>query len=312
MSTYFFTLDELLKLIQEGKSFLLVEPVYDSRLNPLVGTEKVLTEKDIYRIQDRCPEIKTKKLQVKEAFLHYIEESKRIQWAAYAVSFVSTHPLISGLPHQKKDFINKYMKAVIMDEDYLVWKLSQMKNFSKKLFEQSLLFGAVGLALYHSYSISALQGMVDASYVHKLIQGTLLMDVGLLKYNQQLVDAKRAGLPPEHAKLLRDHAHDSAQLIISEKSRHQIEDSVIEAIANHEEYIDGTGQPAGKKGPELSEMSRFLSVVNYFTLLMTGELTVGKKSCRECFIKMKADKNHFDHRFQELLEPTFRHLLTLS
>jgi len=311
MSTYFFTLDELLKEIRNGKTYLLIEPIYDSRLNALVGTEKVLTEKDIYRVQDRCPELKTKKIQVKEAFLHYIEENKRIQWAAYAVSFLNTHPMVAGLSHQKKDFIAKYLKATIMDEDYLVWKLSQMKNFSKKLFERSLLFGGVSLALYHSYSISTLQGMVDASQVHQIIQGSLLMDVGLLKYNLQLVEARRASLSPDQAKLMHDHAHDSAQLILSEKSRHQIADSVIEAIANHEEYIDGSGQPAGKSGPQLSELSRLLSVVNYFTLLMSGELTLTPKSPREYFIKCKADKCHFDHRFQELLEPTFKHLLTL-
>ncbi|MCX7882963.1 MAG: hypothetical protein N2314_07055 [Brevinematales bacterium] len=311
MSTYFFTLEELLKEIRNGKSYLLIEPIYDSRLNTLVGTEKVLTEKDIFRVQDRCPELKTKKIQVKEAFLHYIEENKRIQWAAYAVSFLNTHPVIAGLPHQKKDFIAKYLKATIMDEDYLVWKLSQMKNFSKKLFEQSLLFSGVALALYHSYSIAALQGMVNASQVHKIIQGALLLDVGLLKYNVQLVEAKRSSLSPDQLRLMHDHAHDSAQLILSEKNRHQIEDEVIEAIANHEEYIDGNGQPAGKTGPELSELSRFLSVVNYFTLLIRGELTVAQKSYREYFIKCKAEKSHFDHRFQELVEPTFKHLLTL-
>ncbi|MFN4217467.1 MAG: HD domain-containing phosphohydrolase [Brevinematales bacterium] len=311
MSTYFFTLEELLQEIRSGKNYLLIEPIYDNRLNTLVGTEKVLTEKDVYRVQERCPELKTKKIQVKEAFLHYIDENKRIQWAAYAISFLSTHPIISGLPHQKKDFINKYLKATVMDEDYLVWKLSQMKNFSKKLFEQSLLFSGVALALYHSYSISSLQGMVNAAQVHKIIQGSLLLDVGLLKYNVQLVDAKKASLSPDQQRLMHDHAHDSAQLIISEKSRHQIEDDVIEAIANHEEYIDGTGKPAGKTGPELSELSRLFSIVNYFTLLVRGELTVTSKSYREYFIKCKADKMHFDHRFQELVEPTFKHLLTL-
>ncbi|MFN3660838.1 MAG: hypothetical protein ACK4TN_06330, partial [Brevinematales bacterium] len=82
MSTYFFTLEELLQEIRSGKNYLLIEPIYDNRLNTLVGTEKILTEKDIYRVQERCPELKTKKIQVKEAFLHYIDENKRIQWAA--------------------------------------------------------------------------------------------------------------------------------------------------------------------------------------------------------------------------------------
>jgi len=153
--------------------------------------------------------------------------------------------------------------------------------------------------------------MINAQYIHKIIQGAILMDVGLLKYNQQIVETKRAALLPEQGRLMVDHAHDSAQLVLSERSRHQIEDDVIEAIANHEERIDGTGQPAGKTGAELSELSRFLSVVNYFTLMVSGELTVGQKSFRECFIRCKADKPHFDHRFHELLEPTFRHLLTI-
>jgi|YNPMSStandDraft_2_1061718.scaffolds.fasta_scaffold00036_36 HD-GYP domain-containing protein (c-di-GMP phosphodiesterase class II) len=311
MSTEFLTLDELLKAIREGKSYLLVEPIYDSRLNALVGTEKVLTEKDIYRVQDRCPELKNKKIQVHPAFVHYIDEAKRIQWAAYIVSLAGTHPVLSGLSHQKKEFINKYLKAVLMEDDYLVWKLSQMKNFSKRLFDRSVLASSVALAVYHSYAISALQGMINAQYIHKIIQGAILMDVGLLKYNQQIVETKRAALLPEQGRLMVDHAHDSAQLVLSERSRHQIEDDVIEAIANHEERIDGTGQPAGKTGAELSELSRFLSVVNYFTLMVSGELTVGQKSFRECFIRCKADKPHFDHRFHELLEPTFRHLLTM-
>jgi len=48
-------LKDLEQKIIEGQAFLLMEPIFDDKRNVLMGTERVLTAKDVDKIRTRVP-----------------------------------------------------------------------------------------------------------------------------------------------------------------------------------------------------------------------------------------------------------------
>lgn len=308
MSEFLVSLDTIEAEIKKGKSLILVEPVRDTRFNVLIGTEKILTEKDIQKIRERCPEWISKPILVRTAIPHYIEEEKRIKWSAYVISLFQNDARYRELSRDKKDFVNKYLKAVLMESDYLVWKLSIIKGFSKKVFDHTLGTTFISLILHYSYSQTKLSGMIDGKMVEKIISVALLHTLGLLKADPALLDKKRVEISQNREHPFYQYPIESYKAIQADHCRHELTEDILEAVLNHEELLDGSGGPRGVKGDDLSILTRTVSLAGYFDLLLSGEWSIKERPYREYIAKMRQEKGKFDPEMVEALDLAFKYL----
>ncbi len=311
MSELYLTLDDLANQINQGKSFQLVEPFCDEKSNILIGTEKILNPKDVDKVKSRFPHLVKKPIRVYVAIPHFIAEDQRIKWTAYLISLFEQGLIFKNLPRVQKDFVVKYKNQLLVENDYVILKLSQMKNFSKKVFLHSSNVCDIALVTYFSYNSLNYQGMIDARAVDEIITASLLHDVGLMKTDSRMVEKKRIELSDSEMTLFYSHATEGFKMIESERSRHQIGREAMQAIMNHEERIDGTGGPRGVGSEDLTFLGRLLSISDYFELLTSHEWAIRPRAYRDYIAKIRSEKKRFDEKLLEALDMSFKHLFTL-
>ncbi len=305
------TIKELESEILNGKNFVLVEPIYDSKMQVLIGTSKVLTTKDIEKIKERCPECLEKKICVKHTIPHYVPEEKRIQWIEYVVSYIDKHPYFKTLSKENKEFISKYLKMSLKDSDYVIWKLSQLKTFSLKIFEHTIYTTFVSILAYKYICISKRQGMIDGNELEKLIYVSLLHTIGLTKYDQSFVERKKMDIDASDEKNnYYQYPLESVKLIHSEKEKHEISEDVIDSILNHNEYLDGTGLPRGIGGRDISLLSRIVGAASFYEWLIRGDYTLKEREYKIYLEKFRQLKGKLDQEIIDAIDKTFQHVFT--
>lgn len=311
MTELYLTLDDLASQVSAGKTFQLVEPFVDDNHNILIGTEKILSAKDVDKVKTRFPHLVKKPMRVFIAIPHFIAEEQRIKWVAYLISLFEQGGIFKNLPRIQKDFVTKYLKTLLVENDYVIWKLSQMKNVSKKVFIHSANVCFISLITYFTYNTLNYQGMIDAKAVDEVIIASLLHDLGLMKSESRLVEKKRIELTDAEMTLFYSHATEGFKMIESESSRHQIAREALQAILNHEERIDGTGGPRGLSGEDMTFLARLLSISDYFELLTSNEWAIRPRPYRDYIGKIRAEKKKFDEKLLEALDMSFKHLFSI-
>ncbi len=291
--------------VKKGKNYCLIEPVLDSGMKLLLGTQKILSEKDVLKLKEMYKEEPYKTIFVRTAIPHYIEENKRIKWSDYIITFFKKSYFGKKITHERLDFIVKYLDSTIRESDYIVWKLSQMKAFSTKLFENSLYTCYIALLTYYNYTLTAHSGMIDGNVVENIISSSLLHNVGFFKYDAKIHEKKRIELQVNRENFYQ-HPTEAYNLIKSEIGRHDLPEEVLQAILNHEEFADGSGFPRGLAAMDLPFLARLLSLSNYAALLIAGEWSLKERENREHYMKLRQDRNKFDPELFEALDSGFK------
>lgn len=305
------SIEELEKEILNGKNFVLLEPIHDSKNNLLIGTSKILTLKDLEKIKARCPEILKKNVKVKHSIPHYVTAEKREQWMEYVASYVDKNLIFSTLSKDIKEFLLNYLRNTLRDSDYLVWKLSQLKNFSQKIFEHSVFTSFISVVSYRTFCICGLKGMVDGNEVEKLIEASLLHEIGLMKYDADFVSRKRLDVENSEESLsFLQYPIESYKTLHEEKEKHEISEDVMDAILNHNEYIDGTGNPRGIGGNDVSLLARFVGASHYFELLLRGEYTLKPRDYAIYIEKFRKMKPKFGADVVDVIDKSFKHMFS--
>lgn len=308
MAELFLSLSELSGQIQKGRNFQLVEPFFDDRHNVLLGTEKVLTTRDVEKIRDRFPSLLNKPLRVYTTVPHFIPEAKRVKWTAYLISLFEGSKLYKGMLRASKEFVVKYLKNLLTEQDYVILKLSQLKNFDQTIFKHSCHTCFISLIIYHSYNRTNYQGMVDANVVSELMQAALLHDVGLMDMDKRIATKKRFELTEAENIFFTQHPLKSREMILSESDKHELSPEVIEAVLDHEEYVNGTGSPRGIGGEDMSHTAKIISLANYFELLFSGSYSLRQRPARDYIMKLRSNKGNFDAGVFSALDQSFKHL----
>lgn len=310
MEAIVLTVDALDKEIKDGKKLILLEPLYDSKLNVLIGTEKVLTERDIERIKERCPDHRHKRLKLRTTISHFIEEDKRIKWTSFIISIFEKSELFNPIKKDIKEFVIKYLKKYLTESDYIIWKLSQLKNISKKAFDHSVNSCLISLLIYHSYSTYKQSGMIDAKLIDNIIEASLLHNSGLIHLYQNdplLLEKKRYEIAPAEDSPFYQYTIEGYRMLKEEFSRHEIADEVLDAVLNCEEFINGSGSPRGIKDADLSFLARIISISNYFELLLSAELSVKPRPYKDYIAKIRSEKDKFDAGLVDSLIISFKY-----
>ena len=309
MSIHQLRLEELENEVRSGKLLYLVEPVFDSKQNLLIGTEKVLTEKDLLRYRERCADVLFRPLRVKVAIPHYIDEDKRVKWTAYVISLFEGGEPFKNMQRQRKDFVTKYLKSNLIENDYVIWKLSQLKGLGKKVFEHSLNTCYIAMSLYHTYTSLNQSGMIDALFVDDIIAAALIHPIGLLKFDPKMLEKKRVEYAESRTSEFYNHPLEGFKTVKAESGKHELSDTVLNAIMNQEEYIDGSGVPRGIDGKDFSFLDKLLCISNYFELQISHEMSIKPRPYKDYIAKLRSDKAKFDPLLIESMDVTFKHLV---
>jgi len=312
MAEFEYTIDYLESEVRDGRSLMLVESLRDEKYNILIGSEKILTDKDIQKIKDILKDKPYRTFRVNTVIPHYIDEDKRIKWAAYVTSLFQGNELFSNLSRERKDFVTKYLKNILSENDYIIWKLSQIKAFSKKVFDHSVNTCFIALITYFSYLNMKLSGMVDPGIIEKIITATLLHNVGVLKFDPKIFEKKRIEIAPNRNSWFYQHPIEAFKIIKADGDKHEIGEDVMEAILDNEEFLDGSGGPRGIQGDDLSFLTRLVSLCGYFELLLSEEYSHRTRHYREYIAKLRSEKTKFDQELLEALDLTFKYLFQVE
>ncbi len=307
MEEFTFFISSLEAEVEKGKSYVLCEPVYDSNAKLLLGTQKILTMRDVAKLREIYNNDTRKTIHVRTVIPHYIDEDKRTKWADYAVAFFKKAPYAKKITHERCEFIEKYLGRILRESDYSVWKLSQLKTFSKKIFENSLHTCYIALLTYYNYALSTNSGMIDGRTVENIINASMLHNIGLLKIEAKHLDMKRVEMTLNKQEFYQ-HPVEAYRLLKSETDRHDLPEEVMQAVLNHEEFLDGSGYPRGLSGEDLPFLARLISLSNYAALLLSGEWSIKNRSDREHYMKLRQDRNKFDPELFDALDAGFKTL----
>lgn len=151
--------------------------------------------------------------------------------------------------------VSKKLVTEFLRKPFAVNNISQLQKYSK---------GAVD----HSVNVSVLSVFLGLrmGYTHQIILenlalGGLFHDIGKL-----LVEAKEDKMPGDDDPAMQQHAKLGSELL--ERSR-EIANEVRMIVAQHHEFLDGTGYPAKLRGLAVYDLARLVTITNVYDNLVT-------------------------------------------
>ncbi len=306
MAVEYLTVRELEEKIRAGAKYSLAQPlIFNGQL--IIGTGKQLTLRDIERVRPYLPS----QVPVVKFIGHFISDEKRLHLLRAVLKVLRESKRYAKLAPMKKDNITKILKNQILDNDYILWKLAQMYRYSKKLYIHSVHTCLTALIVEIAYQKKHSNGMVNSMQYGWVINAAFLHDVGLLKMDQRYVSKQRREFMESCTNKFFQHPVVGYRLIEEESDKHNLDNNSLEPILNHEERLDGSGCPRGIKGDAIDHTTRVVSLADHFDLLMSGELTIQKRSYNQIIKKLITMTDKFDAELLQVLKEEFNYLYEL-
>ncbi|WP_394494625.1 HD-GYP domain-containing protein [Shewanella sp. ENK2] len=136
------------------------------------------------------------------------------------------------------------------------------------------------LIYHHSLNVSVLCMMLAKSLnwsreeIEQIGLGALFHDIGKLKIPSNVLN-KQAPLNKPEQNLIKQHPLMSLNFL---KIADTFPEEAKPMIANHHEFLNGSGYPKGLKGDELDKYSQLITVVNEYDDLCNGTKTTKAKT----------------------------------
>ena len=179
------------------------------------------------------------------------------------VSKVSSRPI--NAVNEAKDLVN-HMTEILLNSDNLALHLMGDANADEMIY-------------HHSLNVSMLCMLVgkelgwERKEIETIGMGALFHDIGKLKIPSNILN-KRVPLTPPEENFIKQHPSMSMNFL---KLADSFPEEAKPLIANHHEYLDGSGYPQGLKADKLDKLSQLIAVVNEYDNLCNGNTqTKGK------------------------------------
>lgn len=170
--------------------------------------------------------------------------------------------------------------------------LSCLKMYDYRLFSHSIRVGII------SYNVTKEMGLPEEECRDALIAG-LVHDFGKTVLPIEVVNAPRK-LSDKEINLVHSHVKKGVKLLINSGCA-VFSDSVITAVSQHHENVDGTGYPAGIEG--ISMLGKILRVCDAYDALTHDRLYKKAYNLHDSFAILHAySATQFDGRVVEVLE----------
>lgn len=173
-----------------------------------------------------------------------------------------------------KDDAARFVKFLSTEDKGLAHILAQ-ENLDKNIAHHGVTVATLATG------IAKRTGKFDARQMQMISLGSLIHDVEHF-YSAVDIARSRLKLTPEELIYYESHPTEGARRLSEKK---HFDSQVIKIIAQHEEYIDGSGFPVGLKEGQLDELAIVVSSANALDRLMTFEGVPRKDAVKTLTIK---------------------------
>lgn len=211
-----------------------------------------------------------------------VEDQRRAVMDIFTIA--REEPQIKVALEASKKIVTEFLK-----KPYVINNISALQKYSK---------GSVD----HSVNVSTLSVFLGMrmGYTHQLILENLAMGGLFHDIGKVLIKKENANFnEDEDEKLLRKHPIFGANFMKTMKDRFKdkITNEVVMIVAQHHEYMDGSGYPDGLKATQIYDLSRIVTIANtYDNLISESKLENIKDRCFEALGKLEKE-------FEGKLEP---------
>ncbi|MCB1147090.1 MAG: HD domain-containing protein [Leptospiraceae bacterium] len=271
------------KDLKPGISFN--KPVFIDRENIFVQADEVLSENDIARLtkwaikevftdgvmnlnpvtaaqQEQITVNESKDIEQVQKYLKQTikrkDEFKKIFAEAEKILNSSYTSISSESPVQISPIRNIAEKLITHMNDAPYGFIYAYLNLSKSTHVRHAILSAV-FAIYLAQALK-----VSAPRTIELIMGILLMDVGMMRVPDAILEKSEALTEAEKQTIFAHTVHGYKLLTQVAKVKGEIANIALE----HHEHFDGTGYPQRKKGETMHDFSRIASIVDSFTAMI--------------------------------------------
>jgi HD-GYP domain-containing protein (c-di-GMP phosphodiesterase class II) len=184
--------------------------------------------------------------------------------------------------------VDPVIESISRNPDACLW-VARLKQHDKYTYQHSL-----GAAIW-SVSLGRQLGLPKHD-LRSLAMGCMLMDVGKLKLDQDILQADRE-LNREEMDKIRQHVAYGLDII---KESGVINQDVIDMVAYHHERYNGTGYPNGLKNDDIPAFARIAAIVDTYDAITSDRSHAPARSPSDA---IKLLYNSRDNDFQaELVE----------
>lgn len=165
----------------------------------------------------------------------------------------------------------------IMEEKEAVKAIMAIQNTDNNIAHHGVTVSTIGLAMAQK------QGLEKEYPLEQFTMGCLLHDI---EHTHSGIDVGRPITEFSNDELKKYRQHPSDGIARIEKYKH-FDAGVLDIILNHEETIDGSGFPNGKREKDLSPLAQIAATANAYDRFVTFE---GYKDSKEALKKLLVDK----------------------
>ena len=272
-----FTLRELESKIKEGEKYRLFRPfMYNGQT--LFNIEKILTEKDMLRLDGKI----FGPIEVVSAVEYNSDDKSRNVIIDECVRILKTDRLfhlddVHHLKFEKRKECEKLFDGIINGNLHLADKITELYNFSKKLFE-------------HSVRVTILSVIIDLGVQEKkkahnglrseeILTGALLHDIAFLTFPESMVEKRRFEYNDSEKALYMTYPTVGKQIVTEMGS--SIRSKSIDIVYQHQERLQGNGFPQKLKGNKIEELALIVGFADEFDLMVSKESIDHQKSFSE-------------------------------
>jgi HD-GYP domain-containing protein (c-di-GMP phosphodiesterase class II) len=159
------------------------------------------------------------------------------------------------------EYLVKSIMFEILENKNVMINMIDIKTFDDYLYSHSVnvavLSSVIGIALN-----------LDRKKIEKLVSSALLHDIGKVFIQKDILD-KTGELTEAERILVESHTEKGYRYI---KQYYNISVTTYIGILQHHERFDGNGFPEGKKGEDISEFGRIISICNVYDNLITEKI----------------------------------------
>jgi len=297
------TLDELRSQVKNGKEYTLAENVYFNN-TILIGTERVLSEKDVDRLDGKVGGL----IRVKEFKTAVVEETFVTQLIKFCVQILKENKDYSGLHSEKRKVVENKFVNLLPQHDYLTLRVEQMRKNAPRIFTHSINTAIKALLVDNAWQAKFNNGMMNSIRSEEVLVGSILRNIGYLKTSKEVVSTKIGDLRNSRNQLYLKVPELSLEIVKNDSDKHELSPETIRIIHESFELSDGSGFPQKLKKPNIYPPALLVGACAEFDLTMSGELSQSARGYTETMRRMMSLAEKFDKGVISVINDEFRYL----
>ncbi|GGP56233.1 HD-GYP domain-containing protein [Shewanella saliphila] len=239
-----------------------IEPVTSDK------PEQAPTEEELTALKEQMLSDKTAKIDEQKKLKRDLKKTEQqfersVAMMRSMVSKISSRPL--NAVTEAKDLINNLTNMLLNSDNLALHLMGDAKN-EEHIYHHSLNVAILCMLMAKELGWSREE-------VETIGIGALFHDIGKLKVPSTILN-KRVPLSAPEENFIKQHPLMSINFL---KLADSFPEEAKPLIANHHEFLDGSGFPQGLKADKLDKLSQLIAVVNEYDMLCNGTSQVKAK-----------------------------------